>query len=145
MEQGTVEPKKASGLILYVDDNNDDANFFQEALDETHPDFEVWHEKDGQEALDALQGLKEKGRLDQVAFVVLDVRMPRKDGIEVLIEMKADPAFQKIPVIVWSGSGVQQNMVRAYSHGASSFMEKPASYEALLTKVRELVDFWRKL
>src|SRR4051812_16907112 len=117
----TMMERRCPRVVLYADDDADDARLFESAVGDVCPTCKVWRTGDGQAALDTLRAAVDKGK--QVDLVVLDVKMPGKDGIEVLMELKSDPRLKKLPVIIWSGLAETSNMSRAYTHGAKTFVK----------------------
>lgn len=132
-------------LILYADDNPDDVVMFEEAVGESCPDCRVRSCADGQALLDMLKELDRKKQLSDVAIIVLDVMMPKKDGIQVLFDLKINPQYRPIPVIMWSGAEREQDKLRAYAMGCNTYVVKPASYTALVEKVQGLISYWLNL
>jgi CheY-like chemotaxis protein len=138
-------PLAEGKYIVYTDDNPDDVLLFKEAVRETHTGCGVKSTADGQALLNLLASLDRKKKLSEVAFIVLDVLMPRKDGIQVLFDLKVDARYRPIPVIMWTGAGDERDKLRAYSMGCNTYLEKPDNYPALVEKVRGLMDYWLRL
>lgn len=128
----------AGKVVLYAEDSPDDVAMFQEAMSECG-DCQVEIAADGQYLLEMLAALDRSGNLGDVHFIVLDVGLPRKDGIEVLFEIKKNPRYRPIPVIIFTGGRMERNIVKAYALGCSSYVEKPGSYESLLATLRGLI------
>jgi CheY-like chemotaxis protein len=115
---------------------------FKEAVGLCAPRCQVEEAEDGEVLLETLADLDRSRRLKEILFILLDMRMPRRDGIEVLYEIKGNPRYRSIPVIIWSGEETEKYMPRAYALGCNTFVEKPVGYEALLRKVRDLTHYW---
>src|SRR5438105_3305389 len=115
------------GIILYVDDDPDDTMLFRQALDECWPGLQVRDFSDGQAVLDALHQADDKA-LAEVAVMVVDVNLPKRNGLEVVKEIKNTPRLKHIPVIMWTGSAIKQDLDVAYSLGCNAYMVKPATY-----------------
>ena len=78
-------------------------------------------------------------------LILLDLTLPRKDGSEVLAEVKADPDLQRIPVIVLTTSSVEADIVQSYRLHADAYLTKPVAFDAFLAAVRGIEDFWLSL
>lgn len=131
--------------ILLVEDNPDDAELILRALAGSDLDSRVRHVWDGAEALEYLF---HRGRFaDRVGtpapkVVVLDLKLPRMDGHEVLRAVRSHPSTSLIPVVILSSSAEEEDMVRGYSAGANSYVVKATDYVALSRTVRELGTYW---
>jgi chemotaxis family two-component system response regulator Rcp1 len=123
--------------ILLVEDNKADALLIQEALRQVADDHVVDVVTDGEQALAHLRG----GGL-RPDLVLLDLNLPRKDGREVLAEVKADPALRSIPVIVLTTSSAPTDVAFAYAHHANCYVRKPLGMDRLLETARSMRDFW---
>lgn len=113
--------------ILIVDDNPDAINILTAILDS---EYEVTPARDGLEAI-------QKVRNESPALVLLDIMMPKKDGYEVLKEMKADPKFSKIPVIMLSAKTDPESRNKSFKLGANDYISKPIDPADILQKVKE--------
>jgi chemotaxis family two-component system response regulator Rcp1 len=128
--------------ILLVEDNAADARLVQEALKECSISIQREIVSDG---LQAMAYLRREGRYSNVALphlILLDLHLPKKDGREVIMETKADATLQRIPVIVFSSSQADDDVLHAYSHGANCYVLKPLGLTEYFATVRELVTFW---
>jgi CheY-like chemotaxis protein len=129
--------------ILLAEDNDDHAFFTQRALRDGYgAGLEIDTVRDGQEALDYLN---RSGRFTGQArphLIVLDLKMPRRNGLEVLAEVKADAALRSIPVVVLSSSDGNDDIDATYRLGANSYVTKPVSLEGLRAGVSELASYW---
>ena len=123
--------------ILLVEDNNADALLIQEALRQVGSDHVVEHVSDGEQALTRLRGAGERPDL-----VLLDLNLPRKDGREVLAEVKADPELSSIPIIVLTTSSAPKDVAFAYRHHANSYVRKPLGLDRLVEAAQSIRDFW---
>ena len=124
--------------ILLAEDNSADAEMTLRALKRNNLANRVRWVKDGQEALDYLFG--ETARPPKL--VLLDIKMPKVDGIEVLRRLKADPATQKIPVVVMTSSNEDRDVVESYRLGVNSYIVKPVQFEAFLETVAKIGLYW---
>jgi two-component system response regulator len=98
---------------------------------------------DGNEALEYLRRLKHYSNAPTPDFMFLDLNMPKKNGHEVLIELKKDEHLKMIPVIVLSTSSAPADVMDSYAVGATCFITKPEDFEDLKNFVRKLFEFWR--
>ena len=128
--------------ILLVEDNDDDAVLVREAFANAGllNFFNVV--KDGVEAMAYLRREGEYKGKNLPGVVLLDINMPRKDGFEVLEEMKADPLLKQIPVIMLTCSKREEDVVKAYNGGACSFITKPVSFDAFQEMVGRFFLYW---
>jgi two-component system response regulator len=78
-------------------------------------------------------------------LILLDLNMPRKDGREVLVEMKQDPNLRRIPIVVYTTSGEEADISYSYELGASSYVTKPATFEGLVELMRNLGEYWLRV
>ena len=123
--------------ILLVEDSSTDAFLIQEALRQVAFDHHVEVVTDGVAALERLRG--DGARPD---LVLLDLNLPRKDGREVLAEVKGDPELRSIPVIVLTTSSAPPDVAFAYEHCANSYVRKPLGLERLIESAAAIRDFW---
>ena len=130
--------------ILLVEDSIQDAEMTLAALQENNLANEVVHVRDGAEALDYLHGRGAVGSTGNglPAFVLLDLKMPKVDGLEVLRQMKADARLRLIPVIMLTSSREEGDMIRSYRLGVNSYVVKPVDFGAFIEAVRALGAFW---
>jgi CheY-like chemotaxis protein len=131
--------------ILLADDDDDDWSLTRDALRESRIENPLRRVADGEELLDYL---RRRGRFAAPAdaprpgIILLDLNMPRKGGHEALAEIKADPALRPIPVIVFSTSTADIDVVRTYQLGASSFIAKPRTFEGLVDAMKAIERYW---
>jgi CheY-like chemotaxis protein len=123
--------------ILLVEDNPADALLLQEALRVAEVAHPVDHVTDGQQAIDFLRAAAQPPGL-----MLLDLNLPRKDGREVLAEVKGDPALRNIPVIVLTTSSAPSDVSLAYERGANAFVRKPLGMDRLIEAAGAIRDFW---
>lgn len=124
-----------SGTILLVEDNEDDAFFMRQALKDAGVQNALQHVEDGRAAIDYLAGngaFADRQKFPMPASVFLDLKMPHKDGFEVLRWVRAQPEFMKLPVIVLTSSSEPVDIKRSYQLGANSFAVKPPTAQQLL-------------
>jgi chemotaxis family two-component system response regulator Rcp1 len=128
--------------ILLVEDNPGDARLTLEALREGKIRNHLHHAKDGVEALAYLRREGEYAGAPMPDIILLDLNLPRKDGREVLAELKEDPSLRRIPVVVLTTSEAEQDILRTYELHANCYITKPVDLEKFITIVRAIEDFW---
>jgi two-component system, chemotaxis family, response regulator Rcp1 len=128
--------------ILLVEDNPGDVRLTQEALKDGRVLVNLTVAADGVEAMEVLrrQGVHAGKRLPDL--IVLDLNLPRKNGREVLEEIKADEDLKRIPVIVMTTSKAEQDVHKAYNLNANCYVTKPVDLDEFLAVVRSIEDFW---
>lgn len=131
--------------ILLVEDNMSDAELVIRALRKVNLANHLIHLKDGEEALEFLFATgqfasREKTNLPKV--ILLDIKMPKVDGIEVLRKVKANPATRLIPVVIMTSSKEEQDMFKSYELGVNSFVVKPVGFADFARAVSELGLYW---
>jgi two-component system, response regulator len=126
-----------NGTILLVEDNPDDVVLTMRALKKNNIANEVQVARDGEEALKALAQHK---RLP--AVILLDLKLPKVDGLEVLERVRKDPRTQLLPVVVLTSSKEQEDMIKSYKGGANSYIRKPVDFNDFTEAVRQLGLYW---
>jgi len=132
-------------VILLVEDNSDDVVLTLRALKKNNILNEVVIAKDGAEALDYLFGTgKYEGRDtgDQPQLILLDLKLPRIDGLEVLKRMRTDPKTKLLPVVILTSSKEQSDLLDGYGSGANSYIRKPVDFRQFTEAVRQLGLYW---
>jgi len=130
--------------ILLVEDNLRDAELALAALAEQQLANEVVHVRDGVEALDYLwrRGSFAGRSNGQPVVVLLDLKMPRVDGLEVLRTIKTDPKLKVIPVVMMTSSREERDLVAGYENGVNAYVVKPIEFSAFVDAVKNLGVFW---
>ncbi|MGH7762046.1 MAG: response regulator [Candidatus Dormibacteraceae bacterium] len=128
--------------ILLVEDNQGDARLTQEALREGKIRNHLHHAKDGVEAMSFLKHEGEHKNAPTPDLILLDLNMPRKDGRQVLAEMKQDPRLKLIPVVVLTTSEAEKDIVKSYELHANCYITKPVDLEKFIEIVRAIESFW---
>mgnify|MGYP006175487083 CR=1 FL=1 len=124
--------------ILLVEDNPEDAEMTMRALRRNNLVNRLHWVKDGAEALEYLLAKdRQKPKL-----VLLDLKMPKVDGIEVLRRMKADAIARSIPIVIMTSSNEERDVVETYRLGANSYIVKPVEFEAFLETVAKIGLYW---
>jgi len=130
--------------ILLVEDNLGDIRLVTEALAETDIHPSVYCARDGVEAMQFLRREIPFEDAPRPAIIILDLNLPRKDGREVLAEIKSDSALAHTPVIILSGSDAPRDISACYASHANCYIVKPRDLSGLSEAIRCLVDFWLK-
>lgn len=128
--------------ILLVEDNPGDVDLTLEALEEARLRNKVHVARDGVEAMEFLHRTGGHADAPRPDLVLLDLNMPRKDGREVLREMKEHADLKRIPVVVLTTSEAEQDVLDAYDYSANAYIVKPVDFEQFFRTVRSLEDFW---
>jgi two-component system response regulator len=130
--------------ILLAEDSPQDVEMTLAALEEHHLANEVVVVSNGAEALDYLYARgKFAGHGNGLPVVVLlDLKMPKVDGLEVLRQLKADPERKRIPVVMLTSSREEQDLVRSYDLGVNAYVVKPVDFQKFMDSVRKLSCFW---
>jgi CheY-like chemotaxis protein len=134
--------KKSSIEVLMVEDNQDDIDLTQEVLKETKVHINLSNARDGVEALAFLrrgEGYENAPRPD---LILLDLNMPRKDGREVLEEIKKDDDLKEIPVVILTTSDLDEDIKRSYALHANCYVTKPVDLDQFIRVVQVIEDFW---
>lgn len=140
----TQSPRKPITILL-VDDSEDDRLMTREALAESFVLSDLRELEDGEELMDYLHRrgeYKDPITSPRPSLILLDLNMPRKSGQEVLEELKADPMLRRIPVVVLTTSQDEEDIVRSYDLGVSSFITKPVTFKALVETMRTFGRYW---
>jgi len=135
-----MKPRK----ILLVDDSHLDREMALEALRQYHLANEVVPLRDGVEALDYLYCRDQfAGRTGpEPALILLDLKMPRVDGLEVLRQIKGDPVLKVIPVVMMTSSREEHDVIRSYQLGVNAYVVKPLSFHEFVEAIKALGAFW---
>ena len=128
--------------ILLVEDNPGDVRLTIEALKEAKVINSLTVLKDGVEALAFLRRQGEYAQAQRPHLIVLDLNLPRKDGREVLAEIKADDSLKRIPVVVLTTSQDEQDVLKSYNLHANCYIAKPVDLDQFIRVVRSIEDFW---
>lgn len=130
--------------ILLVEDSENDIELTLAALEECQIANNVDVARDGAEALEYLlrEGAYAQRTSGDPVVVLLDLKMPKVDGIEVLQRIKADPQLRRIPVVMLTSSREEQDLVRTYQLGVNAYVVKPVDFQQFMESVRQLGVFW---
>jgi CheY-like chemotaxis protein len=132
------------GRILMVEDDPKDVELTLTALDEYNLANEVVVTRDGQQALDYLYSRGEFSTRPQgnPAVMLLDLKLPKVDGLEVLQKIRSDDRLKMIPVVVLTSSQEEKDMMRSYTLGVNAYVVKPVDFHEFVNAVKELGVFW---
>jgi len=132
------------GRILMVEDDDNDVDMTLTALEEYNLANEVVVTRDGEEALDYLfcRGQYESRASDNPAVLLLDLKLPKVDGLEVLRQVKSDDKLKLIPVVVLTSSHEEKDMVASYKLGVNAYVVKPVDFHEFVNAIKELGVFW---
>lgn len=128
--------------ILLIEDNPGDVRLTMEALNEAKVLNNLTVIKDGVDALAYLRRQGPYAKAVRPHLIVLDLNLPRKDGREVLAEIKADETLRRIPVVVLTTSDDEQDVLRSYNLHANCYVTKPVDLDRFIKVVRSIEDFW---
>ena len=133
--------------ILLVEDNPNDIELTLAALESSQLANQIIICRDGAEALDFIyrRGSHEGRQVQDPAVVLLDLKLPKVDGLEVLAKVKGDPATRGIPVVMLTSSREETDVVRSYDLGVNAFVVKPVAFDEFFAAIKELGVFWALL
>ncbi|SKB11318.1 Response regulator rcp1 [Planktothrix sp. PCC 11201] len=138
------EMEEKSKMIFLVEDNKADIRLIQEALKDSQISHEVMTVRNG---VDAMAFLRQEGEYENAPrpdLILLDLNLPRKDGREVLAEIKSDPSLKRIPVVVLTTSHNQEDIHHSYDLHVNCYITKSRNLSQLFTIVRGIEEFWLK-
>lgn len=130
--------------ILMADDDPDDRMLAQDALDEVRLANDLYFVQDGEELLDFLhrRGAYENADPPRPGLILLDLKMPKKDGFEALQEIKEDADLRSIPVVILTTSRADEDVVRGYDLGVSGYVTKPVTFDGLVRVMQAIERYW---
>jgi two-component system, chemotaxis family, response regulator Rcp1 len=128
--------------ILLVEDNPADARLAVEALKESKVRNNLHHVEDGVEAMQFVRRQQEFAEVPRPDLILLDLNLPRKDGREVLAEIKEDPKLKHIPVVVLTASEAERDLIKSYDLHANAYIIKPLDLDRFIEVVRSIEYFW---
>ncbi|MGE0609705.1 MAG: response regulator [Pirellulales bacterium] len=143
-----MTPRTKPITILMADDDSDDRQMTQEAFTECRLSNDLRFVEDGAELMDYLNHrgkYADPASSPRPSLILLDLNMPKKDGREVLDEIKRDPRFRQIRIVVMTTSKADEDILRVYNLGAESYVTKPVTFSALVDVVCTLGKYWLQI
>ena len=142
--KGDIKMEKAPLDIILIEDNPADVELTLRALKRNRISNRIIVLKDGEEALDFFfaRGSYKNRPDQQPKLILLDLKLPKVDGLEVLRVLKSDPKLKMIPVVVLTSSRQETDMVKSYQIGVNSYIVKPVEFEQFVKAIKELGLYW---
>jgi CheY-like chemotaxis protein len=140
-----VEVGQKTISILMADDDEDDCMLASEALTESNLQHQLYVVKDGEELMDYLYRRGKYANSENTVspgLILLDLNMPKKDGREALKEIKSNPKFRHIPVVILTTSKAEEDIQLSYYLGANSFIIKPVTFASLIEVMKTIGKYW---
>ena len=137
--------KPKPNMILIADDDAEDRMLTKDALNEAHLINELQFVEDGEELMDFLNNrgkYEDKAKYPLPGLILLDLNMPKKDGREALKEIKADERLRRIPIVALTTSKAEEDILKTYNLGVSSFITKPVKFDGLVEVMRAVSKYW---
>ena len=132
-------------VFLMADDDPDDRMLTKEAMSESRVLNDLRFVEDGEELMEYLNRQGKYSNPDESprpSVILLDLNMPKKDGREELKEIKADPNLRRIPIVIMTTSQSEEDILRSYDLGASSYITKPVTFDGLIDLMKALGQYW---
>lgn len=137
-----INPLGRPADFLLVEDNPGDVRLTQEALKNYKVQNNLHVATDGEEAMAFLRRQGKYGNAPRPDIILLDLNLPKKDGREVLAEIKSDPNLKAIPVVIITSSEAEQDVVKSYNLNANCYVTKPVNLDQFIKVVQSINDFW---
>jgi two-component system response regulator len=128
--------------ILLVEDNPSDIRLTQIALKKSHIANELVVAQDGQEALDFLFGAEMLTKRDFPALILLDIKLPKVDGLEVLQQLRAHELTRRLPVVILTSSKEERDVAASYDLGVNSYIQKPVDFDQFVQAIQNMGLYW---
>ena len=138
----TVNPLGRPADFLLVEDNPGDVRLTQEALKSHKVQNNLHVATDGEEAMAFLRRQGKYANAPRPDIILLDLNLPKKDGREVLAEIKSDPNLKTIPVVIITSSEAEQDVIKSYNLNANCYVTKPVNLDQFIKVVQSVNDFW---
>ena len=142
---GGARAIRVATIVLHVDDDPKDSELLRAAIQKANFACLLQQVQDGEQAIQYLTGAgiySDRKRFPLPTLVLLDLRMPCLSGFEILKWIRANKAFRQLPVLMLSGSALQEDIYRAYEAGATSYLIKPLGFQALVKLMKDLKSAW---
>lgn len=134
-------------VILVAEDDPNDLELLRHVVSDNGVDVNFQSAQDGEQVIDYLRGegeFSDRGKHPVPDIVVLDLKMPRLNGFEVLQWLRQEPGLARIPAVILSGSGLETDIEEAYRLGANTYFTKPGQLADLRKIISSLIDYWRR-
>ena len=134
--------------ILLIEDNAEDVEITLRAFQKHHIANKIYHGKNGEEALECLFSTgqyAEGSSCQNIRLILLDLKLPKVDGLEILQKCKSDPRTRHIPVVVLTSSREEEDLAKSYNYGVNSYVVKPVDFPQFSDAVRQLGLYWMLL
>ena len=128
--------------ILLIEDNPGDVRLAQEAFKEGHINVTLDVVMDGMEAINYLRKVGKYENVTTPDLVLLDLNLPKKDGREVLSDIKADPKLRSIPIVILTTSNAEQDILNSYNLHVNCYINKPVDFDRFFDIIQKIEDFW---
>jgi CheY-like chemotaxis protein len=131
--------------ILLIEDNLNDAELAIRAIEKNNPSLQIDHISDGEDALDYLRkhgNPQQNNHRSLPKLILLDLKLPKVDGFEVLRTIRSIPETKLIPVVILSSSGEERDILECYQLGANSYLVKPVAFDQFVETVAEVGRYW---
>ena len=128
--------------ILLVEDNPADARLIKEVFKDTKTKNRLYVVKDGVEAMAFLNQEFEYADIPMPDVILLDLNLPRKDGREVLKELKEDDVLKRVPIVILTTSSAEEDIIKTYNNHANCYITKPVDFDQFLKVINSIEDFW---
>ena len=138
----TIEMDEKQKIVFLVEDNKADIRLIEEALKNSSIDYQLVTVRNGVEAMSYLRQEEPYGDAMRPDLIILDLNLPKKDGREVLAEIKSDKNLRRIPVIVLTTSRNEDDVQQSYDLNANCFITKSRNLSQLFTIVKRIEEFW---
>jgi two-component system, response regulator len=127
-----------------IEDNGNDEMLVRIALERQPTKYELIIARDGAEAVDCLIGRREifKGQPSNLSLVLLDLKLPKLNGLEVLRRIRADATIKSTPVVVWTSSCEPADLITAYELGCNSYVQKPMDFALFCNALKQITNYW---
>jgi chemotaxis family two-component system response regulator Rcp1 len=138
-----MKPELANPIeILLIEDNLGDIRLIEEVFKDAKIDNKMQVALDGEKAMKVLRREGEYSQASRPDIILLDLNLPRKDGREVLKEIKEDKALKCIPVIILTTSTAEEDLIETYKHNANCYITKPFDFDHFIKVISNIEDFW---
>lgn len=131
--------------VLLVEDNPGDVRLIQEVFKETKIKNVLHVARDGEEAMQMLKQESENTMLTPPDLILLDLNLPKKDGRDVLKEIKSDNRFKCIPVVILTSSTREEDLIDTYKNNANCYISKPVELDSLIRVIQNIGNFWLEI